>query len=96
MRRVESIPVYADEAARIDVRLRIGGSSETVVVSAEDVPLLKVDRADVQPRLATGKSKVSHYSTEISPAWNYSRQAPRSCLGNTQRSKTLRAAFRLW
>jgi outer membrane receptor protein involved in Fe transport len=43
----KSIPVYADEAARIDMRLRIGGSSETVVVSAEDVPLLKADRADV-------------------------------------------------
>jgi len=43
----KSIQVYADEAARIDVRLRIGGSSETVVVSAEDVPLLKADRADV-------------------------------------------------
>ncbi len=43
----KSIQVYADEAARIDVRLRIGGSSETVVVSTEDVPLLKVDRADV-------------------------------------------------
>src|ERR1700747_626936 len=42
-----SIPVYADEAARVDVRLRIGGSSETVVVSAEDVSLLKTDRADV-------------------------------------------------
>ena len=41
------IPVYADEAARVDVQLPVGGSSETLVVSAEKVPLLKTDRADV-------------------------------------------------
>ena len=43
----KNIPVYADEGARVDVRLHVGGTQETVTVSAEDVPLLKTDRADV-------------------------------------------------
>src|SRR5262249_50587649 len=41
------IPVYADEAARVDVQLRVGGTEETLIVSAEELPLLKTDRADV-------------------------------------------------
>ena len=35
------------KAARIDMRLRVGESRETVTVSAEEVPLVKTDRADV-------------------------------------------------
>jgi len=41
------IPVYADQAARVDVQLQVGGTQETVIVSAEDMPLIKTDRADV-------------------------------------------------
>jgi len=41
------IPVYADQAARVDVRFQVGAAEEIVTVSAEEVPLLKTDRADV-------------------------------------------------
>jgi len=41
------IPVYADEAARVDVRLQVGGTQETLTVSALEIPLIKTDRADV-------------------------------------------------
>ena len=43
----QRIPVYADQAARVDVRFQVGAAEETVTVSAEEVPLLKTDRADV-------------------------------------------------
>jgi outer membrane receptor protein involved in Fe transport len=42
-----NIPVYADQAARLDVRLQVGGTEETLTVSAEDIPLMKTDRSDV-------------------------------------------------
>src|SRR5207244_13485838 len=42
-----SIPVYADQAARVDSHFQVGAAEETVTVSAEEVPLLKTDRADV-------------------------------------------------
>lgn len=42
-----SIPVYADQAARVDVSLQIGEKQETVTVSADELALLKSDRADV-------------------------------------------------
>jgi hypothetical protein len=41
------IPVYADQAARVDVRFEVGAAEETVTVSAEEVPLIKTDGADV-------------------------------------------------
>jgi hypothetical protein len=41
------IPVYADQAARIDMKLQVGGSEEKLTVSAEDIPLMKTDRSDV-------------------------------------------------
>jgi outer membrane receptor protein involved in Fe transport len=41
------IPVYADEAARVDVKLQVGGAEEKVTVSAEEIPLMKTDRSDV-------------------------------------------------
>jgi len=41
------IPVYADQAARVDVQLQVGGAQETLTVSAEEMPLIKTDRADV-------------------------------------------------
>jgi hypothetical protein len=43
----EDIPVYADQAVRVDAQLQVGGAQETVSVSAEDIPLVKTDRADV-------------------------------------------------
>jgi Carboxypeptidase regulatory-like domain/TonB dependent receptor len=42
-----SIPVYADQATRLDVHLQVGGTEEKVTVSAEDIPLMKTDRSDV-------------------------------------------------
>jgi len=41
------IPVYADQAARVDVELHIGGAEEELTVSAEEIPLMKTDRSDV-------------------------------------------------
>jgi len=41
------IVVAADTSAKVDVALEIGGQSETVTVSADTVPELKADRADV-------------------------------------------------
>jgi len=41
------VPVYADQAARVDLQLQVGGNQEMLTVSAEDIPLMKTDRADV-------------------------------------------------
>jgi len=41
------ISVYADQTARVDLKLRVGGSEEQLTVTAGDVPLIKSDRADV-------------------------------------------------
>ncbi|MFT4114570.1 carboxypeptidase regulatory-like domain-containing protein [Silvibacterium sp.] len=41
------IVVAADTAAKVDAKLEVGGSSETVTVNADAVPILKTDRADV-------------------------------------------------
>jgi hypothetical protein len=43
----KGIQVYADQATRVDVRLQIGTTHETIKVAAEELPLLKTDRADV-------------------------------------------------
>src|ERR1700752_1413022 len=43
----KGIGVNGDTAARVDVRLRVGGGSETVMVNADTVPEQKADRADV-------------------------------------------------
>jgi hypothetical protein len=42
-----NIPVYADQAARVDARLQVGTNQEELKVSAEDMPLMKTDRSDV-------------------------------------------------
>ena len=42
----KNIVVSADASARVDGRFQVGGSSETVEVTAE-APQLKTDRADV-------------------------------------------------
>lgn len=41
------IPVAADTSPRIDAQLKVGASTQTVNVSADTIPLLKTDRADV-------------------------------------------------
>src|SRR5213083_1929310 len=43
---VKNIPVSADAAARVDGQFQVGGTQETVEVTAE-APQLKTDRADV-------------------------------------------------
>ena len=42
-----SLPVSADDSRKIDAVLQTGGSGETITVSADSIPLLKTDRADV-------------------------------------------------
>jgi hypothetical protein len=41
------IQVFADTSTKVQVSLTVGGSDTTVEVSADSVPLLKTDRADV-------------------------------------------------
>jgi Carboxypeptidase regulatory-like domain len=41
------IVVNADTSPKVDAKLEVGGESETVTVSADQVPELKADRADV-------------------------------------------------
>lgn len=48
-----SIRVFADTSAKVTPSLVIGGSSETVEVSAESQPQLKADRADVSTTLSS-------------------------------------------
>lgn len=43
----KGIQVSADSSPKVDVSLTIGGATETVEVSAGDIPLLKTDRADI-------------------------------------------------
>ncbi|HXE91670.1 MAG TPA: TonB-dependent receptor [Terriglobales bacterium] len=43
----KGIKVFADQGAQVNIKLEIGAAVETVTVTAEDVPLLKTDRADV-------------------------------------------------
>jgi outer membrane receptor protein involved in Fe transport len=42
-----NIPVYADQAVRVDAKLQVGANQEELTVSAEDMPLMKTDRSDV-------------------------------------------------
>jgi type ISP restriction-modification system protein/carboxypeptidase family protein len=44
---VLQVRVFADQGARVDLQFEIGVPTESVSVSAEDLPLLKTDRADV-------------------------------------------------
>jgi len=44
---VTAVPVHVDQATRVDLRLRLREVTENITVSAQDVPLLKTDRADV-------------------------------------------------
>jgi outer membrane receptor protein involved in Fe transport len=43
----KGITVSADTAMKVEAKLEVGGSSETVTVSADSIPVLKTDRADV-------------------------------------------------
>jgi len=44
---VTNVPVHVDQASRVDMQLEVGKITESITVSAQDVPLLKTDRADV-------------------------------------------------
>ena len=44
---VTDIEVFADVSNHVDMELQVGAVAETVTVTAEDIPLLKTDRADV-------------------------------------------------
>jgi hypothetical protein len=44
---VLQVRVFADQGARVDLQFEIGVQTESVTVSAKDLPLLKTDRADV-------------------------------------------------
>jgi outer membrane receptor protein involved in Fe transport len=43
----KGLQVYADTSAKVQAVLQVGGSEQTVEVSADSVPQLKTDRADV-------------------------------------------------
>jgi hypothetical protein len=43
----KEVRVFADQTATLNPALAAGGSTETVEVTAEDVPVIKTDRADV-------------------------------------------------
>lgn len=43
----KGVQVNADSAPKVDVQLVVGAADQTVEVSADDIPLLKTDRADV-------------------------------------------------
>ena len=88
------IPVYADEASRVDVKLQVGGAEEKLTVSAEDLPLMKTDRSDVATTFDEKESKVCRCLTETSPGWNYSLPA-RRCTARSPRLKT-RKRYRSW
>ena len=44
---ITDVPVHIDQASRVNLQLQVGGVKESVTVSANDVPLLKTERADV-------------------------------------------------
>ena len=48
----KGIQVYADASPKVDVKMVVGGTSTTVEVSADAVPVLKTDRADVATELS--------------------------------------------
>jgi hypothetical protein len=43
----QGLQVYADQSLRVDPKMEIGGATDTVTVQADELPLLKTDRADV-------------------------------------------------
>ncbi len=43
----KGLRIFADQGANVNIKLEVGGAEQTVTVTAEDVPLLKTDRADV-------------------------------------------------
>ena len=47
----KGIQVYADSSPKVDAKLTVGGESTTVEVSADTVPVLKSDRADVSTEI---------------------------------------------
>ncbi len=49
----KGIPVFADQSPKIDASLKAGSSGETVQVSADSIPELKTDRADVSTTFDT-------------------------------------------
>ena len=49
----KGIVVQADNSPKVDAKLEVGGAAETVEVSADTVPVLKTDRADVATQFTT-------------------------------------------
>lgn len=43
----KGLQIYADQSLKVDAQLQVGGATQTVEVTADTVPLLKTDRADV-------------------------------------------------
>ncbi len=48
-----SVPVQADTSPKIDAALQVGAATQTVSVSADSIPELKTDRADVSTEFTT-------------------------------------------
>src|ERR1700743_2240937 len=49
----QHVQIYADTSPRVDAQLTVGASSQTVTVSADTIPVLKTDRADVSTVFST-------------------------------------------
>ena len=50
-----NLPVNADESRKVEAVLQTGGSGETITVSADSVPQLKTDRADVSTNFSAAE-----------------------------------------
>jgi hypothetical protein len=49
----QHVQIYADTSPKVDAQLTVGGGSQTVEVSADTIPVLKTDRADVSTVFST-------------------------------------------
>lgn len=49
----QHIQVFADTSPKVDAQMTVGGSSQTVTVNADTIPVLKTDRADVSTVFST-------------------------------------------
>ena len=57
----KGVQVNADTSPKVDAKMTVGGASTTVEVSADTIPVLKTDRADVSTVLtSTGRGEPAH------------------------------------
>ena len=88
----KGVSVQADTAPRVDPTMDVGSDTGTTVeVSAESVPLIKTDKADVATVFDQQQmSSLAGQRTKTSPACSCFFPAPRFSAGPTQRMKIRR------